>query len=146
MDPNDWTLARGWAIALRKAGMRGGIIFLAMTVGLWLLWPSLEALLGRSGGFGGMNATFGLMIVVIITSILGAYLGALVVRKVKEDSALMGWQLLLPMLAIVLLAEAGACCVAAALRGVSPAMLIIPLCCMILWGVVAAFAKLIILS
>ena len=146
MDASDWTPARGWGIALRKAGKRAGIVFAGLTVGLYLFWPVIEAIMGLGSlgpGFGAFTG-FWMLVLVILSSAGGVALGNVMVRGLKADSALGGWGLLGPMLLIVTAAEVGACYLAAALRGVSAGMLLVPLCAMILWSWVTCVVKLLI--
>lgn len=137
MDPNDWTPARGWAIALRKAGIRAIVIFAILTGVLYLAWPVVY----ESMALG----SFLLITLFVVGSIIGGVLAHIVVRKVKEDSALSGWRLLVPMLVMVAATEVGACYLAAGLRGTSPAMMLVPFCGMVGWGLVTTFVKLIIM-
>ena len=147
MEQDEWTPARGWMIVLGKAGMRAGILLVGLTAFLYLAMPVINAILSFSelpkpfGIFTG----FWMIGVLILMSVAGFVLGYVVVRNIKEDSALGGWLLLLPMLVIITVAEVGACCLAAALRSGSPTMLIITVCTMFFWGWVACFVKLILM-
>ena len=135
MEQDEWTPARGWMIVLGKAGMRAGILLVGLTGFLYIAWPVIFEIMN--------SLLFWAIPLVIFESVVGFMLGHAVVRNLKEDSQFEGRLLLLPMLVMVTAAEVGACYLAAALRGISPAMLIVPLCVMILWGWVACFAKLI---
>jgi len=144
-DEDDWTPAIGWGIALRKAGMRAGIVFAGLTVGLYLFWPVVEAILEISAlGLGAVSG-FWMILLVLFSSAVGATLAHVIVRGLKADSALEGWRLLLPMLLIVTATQAGAFRLVAFLRGVSSAMLIVPLCAMFLWSWVGCVVKLLIM-
>lgn len=141
MDADDWTPARGWGIALRKAGLRAGIVFVGLTIGLYFFWPVTSAIMGL-----GLLSGLWIILFVLFSSAMGAALAHAIVRGLKADSALEGWRLLVPMLLIVTAAEAGACYMAASfLRGVSPAMLIGTFCAMFLWSWVSCVVKLLIL-
>ena len=140
MDPNEWTPARGWMIILGKVGKRAGILLAGLTALLYLAWPVIYGIMSVKAVL-----LFWAIPLVIVLSVAGFVLGWAIVRNLKEDSALGGWLLLLPMLVIVTAAEVGACYLVAALRSGSPAMLIIPLCAMIFWGWVACFANLILM-
>ena len=143
-DDSDWTPWRGWGIALRKAGKRAGIVFAGLTVGLYLFWPVIEAIYQLSAlGLGAVSG-FWMIVVVFVSSAVGATLAHVIVRGLKDDSALEGWRLLVPMLLIVTATHVGAFRLAAFLRGVSPAMLIVPLCAMFLWSWVSCVVKLLI--
>ena len=145
-DDSDWTPAIGWGIALRKAGLRAGIVFVVLTAGVYLLWPVIAAIMSLSAlarGFGAFTG-FWMLVLVILSLAGGMALANVIVRGLKADSALGGWGLLGPMLLIVTAAEVGACCLAAALRGVSAGMLLVPLCAMILWSWVTCVVKLLI--
>lgn len=138
-DDNDWTPAIGWGIALRKAGTRAGIVLVGLTAGLYLFWPVIEAIMGL-----GLLSGFWIILLVLFSSAVGATLAHVIVRGLKADSALEGWRLLVPMLLIVTATQAGACYLAAALREMPAAMLIVPLCAMFLWSWVGCVVKLLI--
>ena len=138
-DEDDWTPAIGWGIALRKAGKRAGIVFAGLTVGLYLFWPVIDAIMEL-----GLILGLFLIMLVLFSSAVGATLAHVIVRGLKADSALDGWRLVVPMLLIVTATEAGACYLAAFLRGVSPAMFIVPLCTMFLWSWASCVVKLLI--
>lgn len=139
-DDSDWTLWRGWAIALRKAGTRAGIVFAGLTAGLYLFWPVVDAIMGL-----GKLSGFWMLLLVLFSSAIGATLANVIVRGLKADSALEGWRLLVPMLLIVTATQVGAFRLAAFLRGVSSAMLIVPLCAMFLWSWASCVVKLLIM-
>ena len=114
-------------------------MFVGLTAGLYLFWPVIASIMGM-----GLRLGLFLILLVLFASAVGATLAHLIVRGLKDDSALEGWRLLVPMLLIVTVAEAAACHLAAFLLRVSPAMLIVPLCAMFLWSWVSCVVKLLI--
>ena len=139
-DDSDWTPAIGWGIALRKAGTRAGIVFVGLTVGLYLFWPVVDAIMGL-----GLLSGLWMLLLVLFSSAVGATLAHVIVRGLKADSALEGWRLLVPMLLIVTATHVGAFRLAAFLRGIPSAMLIVPLCAMFLWSWASCVVKLLIM-
>ena len=144
-DEDDWTPSIGWGIALRKASKRAGIVLVGLTVGLYLFWPVMAAIIQlKSLGLGAV-AGFWMMVLVLVSSAVGVALASVIVRGLKADSALEGWRLLVPMLLIVTVTLVGACYLATALREMPGEMLIVPLCAMFLWSWVGCVVKLLIM-
>lgn len=93
MDPNEWTPARGWGIALSKAGLRAAIL-----AGVWMAVLYVSWLLD-----GLLPAHWAVMAMLLIVSgALGYPAGCLVSRKLAEDSGLAGRSLIVPMLTLLI--------------------------------------------
>ena len=127
MDPDSWTAARGWKIALAKAGNRAGIVFVVLTGVCWLAWEDIAFM----SWYGPMLA-----LVFVAGVCVGWPVGFAVARKLVDDSGLEGRRLLLPVVGIVLAAELLACCLVSLLRGGSMLGLALPLLGLFLWSAV----------
>jgi len=93
MEPNEWTPARGWMIALRKAAIGAAILAGIWTGVLYVAWP-LHGLLPPHWAVMAM--------LLIVSGALGYPAGCLVSRKLAEDSGLAGRSLIVPMLTLLI--------------------------------------------
>ena len=89
---DDWTPGRGWAIAMRKAGVRSLISFIAVIGFFFFVWPYAQAM-PQHGAL--LTVTFG------VSGGVGLPMGYLVTRKLAEDSGLAGRSLMLPVLGML---------------------------------------------
>jgi hypothetical protein len=108
MDPNDWTPARGWAIALCKGATGAAILAGVWTGVLYVAWP-LDGLLPPHWAI--------MALLLIVSGALGYPAGCIVSRKLAEDSGLAGRSLIVPMLTLLIGAAVLAYHVALWVRG-----------------------------
>ena len=134
MDPNSWTPARGWTIALGKAGLRSAIVFIILAAGLYAAWPIDKYL----------PAHWAVLAVLFLISAGAGYpIGYCVARKLPEDSGLAGVSVLVPVLVLLIAAAIAAYHVAATLRGGGGIVIWVVSLSVTLWSIAAAFRTLI---
>ena len=141
MDPDSWTAARGWKIALAKAGKRAGIVSIVLTGVLYLAWGEIVVTPASAPGIPLGTRTYewfgpAFALLLFVGAVVGWPVGFAVARKLVDDSGLEGRRLLLPVVGIVLAAELLACCLVSLLRGGSMLGLALPLLGLFLWSAV----------
>ena len=94
MEPEDWTPAKGWIIALRKVGLRGAIVFAVIGAILYFAWPAEQHVPPFPSFLG---------LVFFTSAVVGYPAGYAVVRKLTEDSGLSDRALMLPVLIVMTL-------------------------------------------
>ena len=97
MDADDWTPRRGWAIALKRTGLRIGVYFILQLVSLHFAWPIAQRL--------PQHPVF-IMLVVCISGALGLPAGLLIPSKLAERSGLAGSSLILPVMGMLVVSSA----------------------------------------
>lgn len=96
MDPDSWTPARGWAIALGRAGI-GSAVLLAVFAGmLYFVWPIDQRL----------PPHWAIIALIFIVSAAAGYpMGYMIARKLVESCGLAGKSVLLPVLTLQIVAS-----------------------------------------
>ncbi|MFW6133397.1 MAG: hypothetical protein ACOC8F_05825 [Planctomycetota bacterium] len=108
IDPDEWTPALGWRIAMRRSVIRGAVGAGVAGLVVYGLYPVRAAL----------GALLSMVIVVVSSSaVVGVPVGLATCWRLGEKSGLAGRSLLLPVTAVVLAAELAAMLVALELRG-----------------------------
>ena len=136
MDPDEWTPARGWMIALGKSAYRtaAGSIFVGVV--LYFIWH-IDRYLPAHWSM--------LILSLLVTAAVGYPVGYAVARKLVEDCGLAGGTILLPVLMILIVGEVAACLVVEALRGQWGMLAFVSTGGIIMWSL-AACAKTILLE
>ncbi len=137
-EDDDWTPARGWAIALRKASLRCLIAFVVQTAVLYFVWPMLPNL-----PLAYYTATLSLMAIPLaVSGAVGLPTGYLVARKLSEDSGLAGLTIMLPVLAMLIAAAICSYLVASIFRDQGGALTYTLVAGFAIWSVVFALKSL----
>jgi hypothetical protein len=107
MDPDNWTPARGWGIAMLKAGYRCAAIFLVVGVADFLAFHLTF-----------LPVHWAVMAVLFLASAAVGYpVGHLLCRKLVDDCGLAGRTIVLPVVVLLAVAEFAALQVVVALKG-----------------------------
>ena len=128
MDPNEWTPARGWMIALGKAAYRTAAGAGVASVVMYFAWPIGEYL---------PPAWAILAVLFLITSVVGYPVGYAVARKLVEDCGLTEGTILLPVIIILAGGEIAAFRIVGAIRGQWGLVLLAMAGGVIIWSLVA---------
>ncbi len=128
MDPNDWTPARGWMIALGKAGYRTAAGAGVASVVMYFAWPI--------GEFFPLHWAI-LAVLFLITAAVGYPIGYTVGRKLVEDCGLSEGTILLPVIIILAGGEIAVFQIVGAIRGQWGPILVVVACGIIIWSLIA---------
>jgi hypothetical protein len=140
VDPDKWSLGRGWQIALRIMGMRALLILGGVAACAYLIWPVVEEIIAL-----GLATLIWLIFLFLFATVAGGWMASLLVDDVVEDSGIMGRHLLIPALLILTVAEVAALSLVAVLRGQPLAVVVVPFGGMLLAGWLTCLAKLVLM-
>ena len=133
MEPDQWTPARGWAIALGRAGLRSAVLLAVFTGVLYLVWPMDEYLPPHWSI---------IALVFLVSAVVGYPTGHMVVSKLLDACGLAGRSILLPVLMLQVAGSVLAYHLALLLRGAGGMCTFVLAAGMAFWSVAAGFRTL----
>ncbi len=128
MDPNEWTPARGWMIALGKAGYRTAAGACVAGVLMYFAWPIIDFLPSHWSV---------LTLMLLVPAVAGYPIGYAVGRKLVEDSGLAGGTILLPVITILVGGEYAAFQIVGAIRDQWGLVIFTMAAGIIMWSLIA---------